>query len=273
MVRKSVCLITYALLLACLGCQEVITLELPETKPKLVIEGLLTDGPGPHVVRLSTTSDYFYQGPKPLVSGAEVIISDDVGNREVLTEASEGFYLTRSLTGVAGRTYTLEVQYDRQQYKASSRLIPSPRIDSLEYRFVEETPLKEEGYYIYFYGETGKGQINYYRWRVFENDSLHNKKEGYLLGSDEFVKGRINGIEFPFSFDLHDKVKIEMYTLNKDMYDYYNALINLLYNDGGLFSPPPENPPTNIRNLTHPQDEPLGYFQVSAVESETIEIK
>lgn len=267
---------TFLYLLVCtllFACQEEITLDLPETSPKLVIEGLLTDGPGPHTVKLTTTSDYFHKGQEPVAEGARVIIRDDAGNREVLTEVSKGLFRSYNIKGVPARTYTLRVEYNNQEYEASGTLIPSPEIDSLEYRFVEETALKEEGYYIYFYGKTDKSRINYYRWILYENDSIHNQPGDYLLANDEFVKGRIDGMEFPFNFRLDDKVKIEMYTLNKDVYDYYNGLIGLLYNDGGLFSPPPANPPSNIRNLTDPENPPLGYFQVSGVKSEEIIIK
>jgi len=48
-------------------------------------------------------------------------------------------------------------------------------------------------------------------------------------------------------------------------------LVNLLFNDGGLFSPPPENPRTNIRVLEG-NGEVLGYFMVSPVLTETVVI-
>jgi hypothetical protein len=63
-----------------------------------------------------------------------------------------------------------------------------------------------------------------------------------------------------------------MYTINQEMYQYYLELITLLYNDGGLFSPPPQNPVSNIRNLSKPDQPPLGYFQVASLTSDTIVI-
>ena len=60
-----------------------------------------------------------------------------------------------------------------------------------------------------------------------------------------------------------DTVRVELHRIDEAMYRYYIGLVQLLYNDGGLFSPPPVNPPTNLENLTNPDDLPLGFFQVS----------
>jgi hypothetical protein len=92
---------------------------------------------------------------------------------------------------------------------------------------------------------------------------LYDGRNDYLLASNEFVQENIRGLEFPYSFVLGDKIRIEMYSISKEIYDYFNEFINLLYNDGGVFSPPPVNPTSNIVNLTEPDNPPLGYFQVS----------
>ena len=61
-----------------------------------------------------------------------------------------------------------------------------------------------------------------------------------------------------------------MYSLTEDVYSYYYQFITLLFNDGGMFSPPPENPQSNVVNLTTPLDAPLGFFQVSMLKSSTV---
>jgi hypothetical protein len=93
------------------------------------------------------------------------------------------------------------------------------------------------------------------------------------LFDDTFGTSILNrGFELSgFKFKEKDKVRIELYRLNQDAYDYLNQLVNLLFNDGGLFSPPPENPRTNIRVLEG-NGEVLGYFMVSPVLTETVVI-
>jgi hypothetical protein len=64
---------------------------------------------------------------------------------------------------------------------------------------------------------------------------------------------------------------MELYRLNKDAFVYLNQLVNLLFNDGGLFSPPPQNPTSNIRVVSG-KGEVLGYFVVSPVLTRTVTI-
>ena len=93
------------------------------------------------------------------------------------------------------------------------------------------------------------------------------------MASDEFVNEELNDLEFPFAFQLQDTLRLEMYSLELSMFNYYNELLTILFNDGGLFSPPPVNPVSNIKNLTDPRKPPLGYFQASPVVAEEVVIQ
>jgi hypothetical protein len=65
---------------------------------------------------------------------------------------------------------------------------------------------------------------------------------------------------------------LELFRLKRDAYDYLNQLVNLLFSDGGLFSPPPQNPTTNIRVISG-NPEVLGYFAVTPVLSRSLLIQ
>ena len=170
-----------------------------------------------------------------------------------------------------GNTYTLHVSYKENDYEAIGTILEPPIFDSLTYRFIEETPLKDEGYYLYFFGKTPKPGISYYRWLVYKNGELFNTEpEDFLLASDEFVNEELDDLEFPFAFQIQDTLRLEMYSIERTMFDYYNELLTILFNDGGLFSPPPVNPVSNVKNLTDPQKPPLGYFQTSPVVAEEV---
>lgn len=252
-------------------CEKEIDLELRNTAPRVVIEGIITDAEGPYTVLVSETFDYFNNSPESGVSGAEVVISDNEGFSETLEETGKGIYQTKNLQGKVGNTYTLRVNYNENDYEASGTILQPAVFDSLTYRFVEETSLKDEGYYLYFFGKTPKPGISYYRWLVYKNGELFNTEpEDFLLASDEFVNEELDDLEFPFAFQLQDTLRLEMYSLEQSVYDYYNELLTILFNDGGLFSPPPVNPVSNIKNLTDPQLPPLGYFQVSPVVAEEV---
>lgn len=250
------------------ACRELTELELPEQEPNLVIEGEITDTLSPHSIRITLTQNYFSKAPVPVVEDAVVQISDDAGNTELLRYAGDGFYVADSLEGVIGRTYTLEVNWQGQVYVSSGRLLPEPTIDSLVVRFREATPpVFEEGYYIYVYGNIAPGGSRQYRFKTYLNDSLYNDRTDLLVPDDRFFPDNLSNVFLPYVFEQFDTVKVEMYTLNPDMYTYYVELRTLLFNDGGLFSPPPRNPTSNIRNITNPKQPPLGYFQVASKES------
>lgn len=257
------------------GCRELVEIDLPNQNPQLVIEAEITDSPGPHYVKLSLSQEYFSKDELPPVENAIVTIRDNEGQEEILTQLEPGLYITQNLKGINGRTYTLTIEWNGNLYQGKDTLLEEAVIDSLEYRFFPSNPpLLEEGFYIIAYGSLPQGRNNFYRFKVFENDSLYNGRSDLFVQSDEFLGDTESiSLRFPYAFQENDKVRIEMYTITEDMYQYYRELITLLFNDGGLFSPPPQNPVSNISNLTNPAEPPLGYFQVASLTNGTIKIE
>lgn len=251
------------------SCQEVVEIPLDNTNPKLVVDGMVSNQPGPYYVKLSTTGDFYSTAPSPKVTDAVVTISDNAGNSEVLTHISDqpGTYQTSTLQGVIGRTYYLNIQYEGQSYQSESQLNPVSDIDKLEVRFEEKTLTRDEGYRIYLFAKEPRGETNYYRFMVYENDSLYNSINDLLIANDDILKGDIENLDVGYSFDLNDKVRLEMQSLTKKDYEYYNGLSILYDNDGGLFSPPPVNPPSTISNGA------LGIFRASAVAFREVSIE
>ena len=147
--------------------------QLKSFESRLVVDALLTDENISNYVRLSRT----IESPDDVaaVSGAEVIITDDIGNSTYLTERYPGDYRTDSLQfmGVAGRSYTLTIETsDGKRYESEKcMLYPVPEIDSLYYgrdeMFSDETGSFREGvtFYIDSHGENTSG---YYRWSYDE---------------------------------------------------------------------------------------------------------
>jgi hypothetical protein len=267
-INKLSIYIMAGLLLLLSACQDIIEVPLDNTHPKLVVEGAVTNQAGPYFIKLSETGDFYSTAPAPKVKDAVVTISDDAGNSEILTHLSDtpGTYATSTLQGVVGRTYNLTVVHKGQTYQSQSKLLPVTNIDKLAVRFVPKSATKEEGYYVYFFAKEPRGETNYYRFMIYENDSLYNSINDLLVTNDDFIKGDIENLELGYAFELKDVVRLEMHSISKEVYDYYMGLINVYDNDGGLFSPPPVNPPANISNGA------LGVFRASAVVSQTITI-
>jgi hypothetical protein len=151
-------------------------------------------------------------------------------------------------------------------------MLAPPILDSVVWNYEKDRPFRGEGYFIKVYGKIPFLDNNQYRIRVIENDTLKNKREDYLLFDDTFgLQVFEKGLELGYAFQKNDRVRMELYRLNKDAFVYLNQLVNLLFNDGGLFSPPPQNPTSNIRVVSG-KGEVLGYFVVSPVLTRTVTI-
>jgi hypothetical protein len=124
-------------------------------------------------------------------------------------------------------------------------------------------------------GRLNNQGTEYFKLDVTVNDTLRNSRGDFSNSvlSSEFFGKEFVALPVPGIFDAEDSVGLELYTLNEDMYQYYVEFINLLFNDGGVFSPPPVNPTSNIRNLTNPENKPLGYVQFSSVQRRSVVIK
>ncbi|AHM60456.1 hypothetical protein D770_10995 [Flammeovirgaceae bacterium 311] len=252
------------LVIAAASCRELVTLDLPLQEARLIVEGHLIDTEGPHTVKLTLSQDYFSTAPVPVVEDAVVTISDNAGNVEQLVYTGNGVYATQSLQGVVGRSYNLSIDWQGQQYASSGTLMPKGIVDSLSVNFYEAVPpVFDAGYYITLYGIIPEEAADYYRVKVYENDSLYNDRTDLLVPDSRFVPSRIvEQLQYPFQ--PGDTVRLELYSLDAAMYNYYVELRSLLFNDGGLFSPPPRNPTSNVINLTNPDNQPLGFFQVAS---------
>ncbi|MDN5203830.1 DUF4249 domain-containing protein [Fulvivirgaceae bacterium BMA10] len=248
-----------ALFCSLMACEELIDLKHGESETRLVVDGTITNGPGPYYVFLQQTKSFKTNDEPSPVTDAVVTIVDDLDNQEVLEHIGKGVYEIDDIQGAIGRTYSLNIEYNGKTYASEATLLPVSEIDETEVNFRKETTELDEGYYVTIgMPLTSPGEISYYRWLVTENDSLYSGVDNFIITSDEFLADHIS-FELEYAFELDDKVAIEMHSLSEEAYNYYMALSELAESDGGLFSPSPVNPISNITNGA------LGLFRASAV--------
>ena len=264
------------LLIPLFSCQEEVFLPLGETKPVPVIEAIWTNVPGASYVKISQSKDFYEVGRNEVISDAEVFIRNiRTGTRFnfIYSSQVDRYQPIANFWGRVGETYELNVRIGTKIYQSTGRLLEPPKLDSITYKFQESRIFREEGYYLTLYGDIPFERDNNYRIRIVRNDTLLNGRNDYLLFDDTFGTSILNrGFELTgFPFKLGDEVRLELFRLNQSAYDYLSQLVNLLFNDGGLFSPPPQNPQTNIVEITENGDV-LGYFMVSPLLYETVKI-
>lgn len=249
------------------GCQKVINVDLNEAAPRIVIEGVINDRRGPYTVLISKSGSYFNQPVLPLVTGAQVIITDNSGTIDTLREIDSGIYITSKIRGIPGKTYTLKVISENQEFEGSSTMFSHVNIDSLTLvkgepqRFniggnQNENPLE---IHCFFRDPLEK---NFYRIKVFRNDSINT--QNYRLFDDQYTNGQITELRVIHA-TAGDKYRIELYSLDSKTYGYYRTLEDLIFTNP-FFGSTPANPDNNLSNGA------LGYFGAFAVSSKTITI-
>lgn len=263
--------------MAAISCQEEVDLPLATIDGDVpVIEATWTNNSFYNQVNISLARNYFDSVETNVISDAKVYISIPDSKR-IIPFAFNGYsqsYLPVNSGEVAqvGETYQLNVLWKENEYTSTGVLLAPPIVDSVTYEYLEERLFRKEGYYIKVFGEIPFEEDNYYRIKVIENDTLKNDRGDYLLFDDTFgLKFFTEGLELSYAFDEGDKVRLELFRLNESSYEYLTQLVNLLFNDGGLFSPPPQNPDSNITVVKGDSDV-LGYFNVTPVLFRTVKI-
>lgn len=240
------------------SCEKVIDVDLNEKDPKIVIEGKINDGPGPYLVRLSTTVNFDESNTFPGMDNALVIVTDNFSLQDTLTSVGNGYYRTTSLTGIPGHSYSLFVRMpDGKEFIATSRMpekvvLDTIIVDSLEFfgeKAIIFTPIYSDPI----------PEGNRYRFILTHNVEL---LDDIIVFDDRWNNGLINSrpIFADAEFESGDSVFIEMQDIDMGVFDYFNSLA--LMNDGQSASP--ANPLSNI------QGGALGYFSANTVQRRTV---
>ncbi len=241
-----------------MSCEKEISIDLGTVEPQIVIEGNITDAPGPYYIRISRTVNFSSQNNFPTVSNALVIISDDKGVSDTLTETVPGVYKTRTIEGVPENTYFLNVSTEGRNYHSSSTMPKRVNLDSLIFNPLIFSSQKDLYYTVPIYTDPIEPG-NYYRFYLFVNGKKDNS---YSVFNDNLNNGLVNGRPL-FGRDTEiksgDTVTVEMHCIDKNIYNYLFALSQLSSGRPGGVTP--SNPTTNISG-----DYALGYFSAHTIQ-------
>lgn len=268
--RKSSILILLLQVMFTPSCEKVITVDLNDADPQIVIEGVVTDQPGAYSVMLSKTGSYFESFPSfPRVTNAFITVADNLGNIDTLKEAVSGIYVSSTLQGIAGRTYTLKVDAEGKQYNAVSSMPGKVLIDSL-YAVTEEFFGGKKGYEIHILFNDPPEMGNYYRMIAQVNslpmDSLTDGPT-YFLHNDKLTNGNQIEEHIGIQKNVHpgDTLTVKLLSIDKAMFDYYKTLLDIISMMPTSISP--ANPNTNLNNGA------LGYFAAYTIDTKRIILK
>lgn len=191
---SKVCWVIMLLSTIMMRCVEPFEPEAQEYDQTLVVDGLFTDSDMPSRVTLSRSFGFDEDVPS-FVSGAMVIIEDDLGGSITLEEVIDGIYETDPSVyrGEAGVSYRLLVATpDGQRYESSwGFLQASPPIEKLDFEFIEveqndptERPIR--GAQVTLDTRDAEGGATYFSWdyeEIYEFELPHAPRIRVEFGS------------------------------------------------------------------------------------------
>lgn len=263
------------------SCEDKIDLNLPERDKRLVIEGLITNENTPYIVKLSNTTKYYFVYDSTGIdyeTGATVIISDNLGNKDTLKEITTGTYQTNPLhiKGEIGRSYKINIKTLKGIHYESlpQDMLEVPKIDSIYYDVNYDdvqyyNNYTTYGFSVYINWHDPPNVTNYYQ-RI---TSFYWNNLWHAGGPSEYNDQTFNGqyVKKQMIVKTHGNgsfiCKTSFYSLNQNNFDFWNlANQQLNPNGNGIVN---SSVPLygNVYNSANSNDIVLGYFQISAVAS------
>lgn len=260
--RNIIYLLVVNLLL--ISCQDVIEVDVPKSKPRLVIDASInwlkgTNGEYQNI-KLSLTAPYF-DTIIPPANDAVVTITNTENRRFTFIEEDDtGIYRNNNFIPVLNETYKLTVIYNEETYTATETLIPVTPIDyvdqkndggfsgsDIEIKAFYTDPENQKNFYLFEFENNNLPivSINVY------DDEFNNGNQIFAFYSDEDTKS-------------DDVLTITNYGISERHYQYISILLQQTDSEGG---DPFETQPATVRgnciNETNPNNYPLGYFRLS----------
>ena len=278
----------FILVCFCIGCEDVIEVELPATEPRLIVEALLRVDVNeefiPVEVKVSTTNNLFEE--IPITSLERIIIISELYEDGIII--GTGFSHLAELNPGTGLYYpdptfstdqriptsivdfdilfNLIIEHEGRKYIAQTKYVPSTPITNLSIGPGRSSIDDETEMIIGF--KDNPEEENYY---VLDFDFGE-----YLVSDDKFYQGQ----QFEFSY-FYDQIFEPGTTLNvsilgadKTFYNYMDQLIEQTDDSQGPFQTPKGTVRGNVFDITEldnidvfdntgePNVFPLGYFAI-----------
>lgn len=260
------------LALCCLGfssCQKVIDIEVNTSSSQIVIEGNITNLRETQYVKITRSVDYTEKNVYPAVTGADVRVTDNMGNNWKFNETQAGVYAFGPVRGQTGRTYTLTVKLNDNTYTGNS-VMPAPvLVDSLSLSKVTFGSSERKLVAVHF--TDPKGIPNQYRYILRINGKQSNR---IYADDDRLTDGnKIMEELYPQSNDDDDEdelktgdvAAVEIQCIDRYIFNYWYTLRQQRRGGPGGGTTP-GNPPSNLSNNA------LGYFSAHTYQSLEITI-
>ncbi len=293
------------------SCKELYYPEIDPAPNVIAVEGLITDQPGPYIIKLSYTSVYPGKDTSEPVEDAIVTVTDENGLTYNFSQLSPGLYRSSyGWSATAGNTYTLEFETTEEDiyrshpqtllpayeieglkadssYRTSTRESTSGRLIITENKGIDATlEVKEDesnpanirfksDVKVLYLHESGPNF--FFCWKALKGfEGLNNINLPAASNQPGDVNNNIAAF-LPLDNkgyglrDIHSVItrliKISLFSINKDTYNYYLNINKQLTSDETIFAPVPSQIAGNIYCVNDESKLAVGLFEASSVTS------
>ncbi|RAW03314.1 DUF4249 domain-containing protein [Pseudochryseolinea flava] len=175
--KKRAIIFGVVIVIVASSCVDKFDLSGFKVENHLVVDGLITNDHGPYTVELYMSSGIGDNVDHPeYVTDAIVTIKNDLGESEILSEASDGIYRTAEdgLQGEIGRKYQLLIELpDGRSFQSPMDEMKAPgNIDDLFFEFKansingNDIALPQDAFWVYLNSSSdGSDDQHLFRWR------------------------------------------------------------------------------------------------------------
>ncbi|WP_149241018.1 DUF4249 domain-containing protein [Dyadobacter sp. 32] len=267
------------------SCEDVIDLKSDTGPTQLVVDGWITNQPGPQTINLTWSAAYFNNDAAKPVLGAEVTVTDDKGVvynfKDVANNGKYVWGTAKDTLGHVGRIYTLRVKNQSDEYTAVNAIKRVPAVDSIIYQ-KETLPFKPEkgpkqGYIASFYARdfVGAGDT-YWIKPVINGKARADKPTSIIIAYDAafnagapsdgliFILPLRQALTSDSLYSAGASVGAELHSITNEAFEFLKQIREQAAN-GGLFAVPIQNIKSNVVNTNPSGPKALGFFGASAV--------
>lgn len=287
--------------IACLDRINIDTGYYPTYPVPIVVDGFISDGPGPYVIKI--TSAYDVEAKESFrygISVKKLLIFDDHGTSEILRELSRGIYSTspNGIRGTVGRAYTIRFEVgDGRIYESKpDTLYPTGKVDSIYFKFRSDPADKyvpnqgstKHGFDVFFNAKSSDGSSFQFLWKYtatfkvtlpcctcwasFTN-SVPIVSDGQLTSGGRFnaIRAEYLPIDgYTFMYKVH--VNIDQLSLSRQSFDFWRAVRAQKLAANNVFQPITGKIPSNFIQISGQDSELMGIFFATSISSKAIYI-
>lgn len=230
------------------SCKDSFVPDIDKYDDLLVVDGRITDAPGPYKITLSKSArvqEFSKFIPYP---GCKVSIADNLGNIIMATEHANGKYETDSVTfrAIAGRTYKLTITTpEGESYESTAdELLKPVGIQSLyaiqEHKDDPNLFYGRDGYQFYINTETPTTKDNFLLWNLqctykfktdFQINTYYDNGQVYQVNDEDSLRTCYRTIDMLDIYTISSKglVQPEIKKIPLNFEDNYTKALTMRY--------------------------------------------